>query len=156
MADGERENTIIINARRFLRGRPARIDTPDDFLDLACGFFEECEENGQRPTVTGLALALGYCGRKGLDEAAAARGGVLRDAVKRAKAVVAMWREGQLGSGGGRDNGHIFVLKNMGWRDDQGREVRGGMNLVHEGLSPREAALALIAAAEDEGIEPEE
>lgn len=150
MADGEKEDKkIVINAERFLRRRRPDYSAPEEIIAEALLFFRQCEKRDSRPTVTGLALWLGYSGRAALCRAAEAGEGRLGDAIRRAKSVVAMWREGQLGSG--KDAGHMFVLKNMGWKDEQRREISGGVRLDHSGLSPREAAEALIAGAGNDG-----
>lgn len=76
---------------------------------------EEQKEYIERPTITGLALYLGFCSRQSLHDY------VKREdfsyIIKRANQVVAMSYEEMLLTK--LSTGAIFALKNMGWEDRQ-------------------------------------
>ena len=41
-------------------GRPPRYETPEQMASVIMDFFDYCDEKGQPPLVTSLALALGF------------------------------------------------------------------------------------------------
>lgn len=99
-------------------GRPRIYDNIED-LSVACAsYLEKCQQEEKRPTVTGLALALGFADKSTLYE--------YRDRpelsypIKKALTVIEMELENRLT--GNSVAGVIFALKNMGWKDNQGIE----------------------------------
>ena len=83
-------------------------------------FFEYCHTNKEKATITGLALFLGFCTRKSLDDYEI-RGEEFLYTIKRAKLAVEHSYEM---SGQTID---IFILKNMGYSDKSGIDI--GYNL---------------------------
>lgn len=80
----------------------------------------------EKPTITGLALALGFADKTTLYE--------YRDrkefsySIKRAITMIEMYHEEGLSEG--NVAGRIFALKNMGWRDKTEVEQSGGLNIA--------------------------
>lgn len=107
-------------------GRPPIHATPEDFEAAANGYFLECELREAAPTVTGLALAVGFSSIQSLDETSK-RPGFL-EPVKRAKLRVENSYE-QCLRGDKSPVGSIFALKNFGWRDKQEVEHSGGVSI---------------------------
>lgn len=86
-----------------------------EMRDKCIRYFDECVENEEKATITGLALYLGFCARKTLDEYAEKK--VFSNLLKRAKLTVENSYE---------NNGtafDIFALKNMGWKDKTEQEI---------------------------------
>jgi hypothetical protein len=81
------------------------------------------------PTLTGLALALGFSGRKSMYDYEAKK--EFSYIIKRAKTVIEYYHENQCGT---RDKptGNIFILKNMGWSDrtEVEQTTTGGLNIT--------------------------
>lgn len=95
-------------------GRPPIYEKLEDMLP-ALKAWEEKIKAGERPTVTGLALDLGFCSKdtlyayRDLDE--------FSYSIKKALLIVENGYESALRGEG--PTGPIFALKNMGWRDKQ-------------------------------------
>lgn len=84
------------------------------FIELqekVIAYFDECEQNKEKATITGLALRLGFSARKTLYEYAKKE--VFGNLIKRAMLTVENSYEN---SGTTFD---MFALKNMGWEDKQ-------------------------------------
>jgi len=95
-------------------GRPPIYKKLEDMMP-ALQAWEEKIRNGEKPTVTGLALDLGFCEKKSLYDYAKKPEFV--HPIKRALLIVEQGYETAL-----RENnatGSIFALKNMGWIDKQ-------------------------------------
>ena len=108
-------------------GRPPKFDSPSELLDKITEYFDSLslsEEDKDliklgmdisipRPTMTGMALYLGFCSRQSLydydskDE--------FSYIIKRARLVIENNYEQGLESKS--PTGAIFALKNMGWKD---------------------------------------
>lgn len=102
-------------------GRPLKFATPQDMQSAVDAYFASRDENN-RPTVTGLALALGFCDRSSLIDYEE------RDqffhTIKAAKARVQEFIENRLYDPNA--TGCIFNLKNnFGWRDKSEQELTG-------------------------------
>lgn len=141
-------------------GRPPRYKTAEEMQKVIDEYFEECtgrlytDENGEPkldrfgneiylgakpPTVTGLALALGFTSRLALlnyqdkDE--------FVNTVLRAKAKVEEYAESRLFDRDGA-NGAKFNLSNnfRGWRESQNVEISGkdGGPIQYEAMSAEE------------------
>lgn len=101
--------------------RPLAIETPEEFERLANEFFAQCEAKERRPTVNGLALALGLNSRQSLLNYGEREG--FLDAVKRVRTRLEdEWEQGLCG---GNAAGTIFWLKNQGWSDKTETELYG-------------------------------
>jgi len=105
-------------------GRPPIYETVEQILP-ALEAWEELISNGDKPTVTGLCLALGFESKDTLY--------AYRDKpdfsypIKKALLIVENGYEKAL-----RENqptGSIFALKNMGWKDKQETEHSGGLEI---------------------------
>lgn len=101
--EGKKENTA---------GRPPIYESLDEILPKLQE-WEETLKEGYKPTVTGLALALGFCSK---DTLYAYRDKpIFSYSIKRALLIVENGYEKSLRESGA--TGSIFALKNMGWKD---------------------------------------
>ena len=128
----------------------ARHYDPDAMQREINEYFERCDAKGEPYTVSGMAIALGFCDRKtlheyeigdkpmGCDDETRAR---FRDAIKGAKFRIESQRESALYSGSGSTIGTIFGLKaHFGW-DDGSRANRGeGVTVQIATFDPRSVA----------------
>lgn len=89
------------------------IDTPEEFAELSQAYFDECKEEERNITITGLAIALGFCSRQSVYDYSKREG--FEFVVSRAKLIVENGYEERLD--GASVTGPIFALKNMGWSD---------------------------------------
>ena len=94
-------------------GRPPVYSDDDEGLkevtEKCNEYFSEAKENGEKATITGLALYLGFSSRGTLNEYA--KKDVFSDVIKRAMLAV----ENSYETNGTAFD--IFALKNMGWKD---------------------------------------
>lgn len=117
-----------------MAGRPRKFKTVEEMEQAIDNYFQECKDNDEPITVTGLALAIGfedrcslldYCNYK--DE----EGNEFSHSVKKAKTYVEQTIEKGLLSGKYNATGAIFNLKNnYGWRDKQEVEQSGESKLT--------------------------
>lgn len=110
------------------RGRPRRIESPEEFNRLVDEYVQSCLDSEAPVTWTGMALALGFYGRAELDNYATYEG--FSQPVKRAKTLVECAYEHRLH--GQNAAGAIFALKNMGWSDKQEMEHTGSIEFTFE------------------------
>jgi hypothetical protein len=91
-------------------GKPPAYANAVELAEQVNEFFEYCIENSEKATVTGLALYLGFCTRKSLDDYEC-KGKEYIYVIKRARLAVEHSYElaGQTID--------ISALKNMGWAD---------------------------------------
>ena len=94
-------------------GRPRKFTDPEKLNILAEKFFQECDEKEEPYTITGLALAMGFCSRKQFLEYAAHKD--FRNALEPHKSRCEAYAEKRLFQGPAA--GPIFALKNYGWKD---------------------------------------
>ena len=113
------------------RGRPAKYETVEDMQKLIVEYFNECEAEGKKPTVTGLGYVLDMsrqdlinyekcfeCDRLKQYPDSVRRGFV--DKIKGAKRFIESCLEDKLINGNTTPIGLIFALKNnYGWVDKQ-------------------------------------
>ena len=113
-------------------GRPPKYDNPEDMQKLIVEYFNECEAEGKKPTVSGLGYILGLTRRQILeyencidndnvfarfDDSVKLR---FRYTIKDAKAFIESCLEDKLINGNTTPIGLIFALKNnYGWVDKQ-------------------------------------
>lgn len=102
-------------------GRPRKIQSVEQFEELAENYIKTTHESGEPLTLLGLVLALGLSSRESLDEYG--RRPEFSDSVKRAKAFVELEYEKRLF--GNNATGPIFALKNFGWKDRSETEISG-------------------------------
>lgn len=101
-------------------GRPPKIKTAAEFDEKVEAYVESCKptkdnEHGEPLTITGLALALGFCDKISLYEYQAKP--EFTNSVKRARMLVENSYEKRIS--GNNATGPIFALKNFGWSDKQ-------------------------------------
>lgn len=94
-------------------GRPRHYKSPEDFEKKVHEYADYCKASGEPVTWTGLALFMGFCGRKEIDEYLNYDG--FSHCVKKAKTFVEWHYEMRLC--GDKPTGAIFALKNFGWID---------------------------------------
>lgn len=88
----------------------APLESEDDFINRADQYFEDCNSAGARPTITGLALAVGLPGPTSLIRLGQ-RVPSLRYPISRCMTAVAHGYEAMIGDGS--PAGAIFMLKNI-------------------------------------------
>lgn len=119
----------MAGATFFMAGRP-RIYNDVDELEKACDeFFLKCIENKERPTVTGLALYLGFADKSTLYE--------YRDRDELSypikQSLMKIENALELRLDGTGVAGIIFALKNMGWKDKTEQTITGAVPVIwHE------------------------
>jgi hypothetical protein len=96
-------------------GRPPKYTSPAEMARVGNAYLDQQLAEGKPLTVTGLAIALGFCERKALIDYTGKE--QFRHVVKSLKARVEQWIESRMY--GNQVAGAIFVLKNMGWSDKQ-------------------------------------
>lgn len=101
------------------RGRPRKYETAED-LEVEIGkYFQSFVYNGageiigKKPTVAGLALALGFESRQSIYDYA--EEGAFSYIIKKALLYFEDYHESSLANTS--TTGHIFWLKNHGWKD---------------------------------------
>jgi hypothetical protein len=92
--------------------RPPIFETPEQFEEVAKGYFDRCDALERPYTVNGLALALGMT-RETLLRYGEKEG--FSDVVKEVRARLEDYWESRLA--GPNAAGTIFWLKNQGWTD---------------------------------------
>jgi hypothetical protein len=92
-------------------GRPPKYKTPEELFERCVKYFESSIELGEKITITGLALFLGFASRNTLYEYEKKE--EFKYIIKNAMLVV----ENSYERNG--TNFDIFALKNMGWSDKQ-------------------------------------
>lgn len=95
-------------------GRPPKYETLEDMLPVLEA-WEEKIKNGAKPTLTGLALELGFCDKGSVYDYAAKP--EFSHSIKRALLIVENGYEQALR--GEAAAGPIFALKNFNWKDKQ-------------------------------------
>lgn len=102
-------------------GRPPHYTDPKEFAEKADAYFLMCKTRERRPTVNGLALALGFNSRQSLLNYAERDG--FMDIVKRVRTQLEdEWEQGLSGPNAA---GTIFWLKNQGWTDKNETALTG-------------------------------
>ena len=90
-------------------GRPPHYETAEHLKEKIEQFFNFCMRNKEKPTITGLALYLGFESRQSIEDY------IKKDeftyTLKRAKLTVEYYYEKH------GETIDIFALKQMGWRD---------------------------------------
>ena len=106
-------------------GKPKKYETDKELLQAVTEYFEsilgETNEYIESPTVTGLALHIGFASRQSIYD-------YIKDKefsyiLKRAITVIENHHEKRMD--GDKVVGSIFVLKNMGWSDNLDLTTKG-------------------------------
>ena len=113
-------------------GRPPKYDNPEDMQKIIVKYFNECDEQGKKPTVSGLGYVLGLSRRQILEYENCIDNDNLfsrfddsvklgfHNAIKDAKRFIESCLEDKLVNGTTTPIGLIFALKNnYGWVDKQ-------------------------------------
>lgn len=104
-------------------GRPRKFKKPADMQKAIDYYFEQEKLSKRPPTICGLALHLGFVSRNSLLDYE----GYSKEffcIIKKAKTRIEQMHEMQL-SGTQKPTGHIFWLKNFGWKDEKGVHLGG-------------------------------
>lgn len=114
-------------------GRPPAYTSAEDMQKAIDAYFNNLppytviimgeEREVRMPTITGLALALGFSSRSSWYEYEEKP--EFTDTIKRARMRVEHDYEMQLRTSQSGQAGTIFALKNLGWKDKQEQEISG-------------------------------
>ena len=126
-------------------GRPRILRSPEQLDALVDEYVQQCRDNDEPLTLTGLILHVGLSSRSALDNYEG-RPGFL-NSVKRAKLLIENGYEIDLRRTG-NPAGSIFALKNMGWSDRQEFEFRGVLHRLDLNRLPDDL-IARLAAGEN-------
>jgi hypothetical protein len=116
-------------------GRPRKnpdIDKITEWIDRyvdGSGQFK-IESITDPPTINGLAWHLGYCSKQSLYDKAGDKDQAISRPVRRAMMIVERWHERGLSAG--QCTGHIFGLKNAGWKDKTETEHSGTLSIAQQ------------------------
>lgn len=94
-------------------GRPPEYESADEMLDKISKYFEYIDSSEEKPTITGLALFMGFESRQSVY--AYAKKKDFSYIIKRSQLIIQNWYELHLTDR--NVAGIIFALKNMGWSD---------------------------------------
>lgn len=99
-----------------LTGRPAKYKSPEVLGQAIANYFDSLQEQELKPTITGLALYLGFESRQSFyDYEGRNKNQDLAYIIKRARMFIESEYEQKLHSN--CPAGSIFALKNFGWSD---------------------------------------
>lgn len=101
----------------YYAGRPPHLDEEniEEVDKIIAQYFSDCEENGKRPLITGIALALGFESRQSFYEYEKKK--AFTYTLRKARMRIENALEQSLDDRGKATAGVIFGLKNMGWKD---------------------------------------
>ena len=102
-------------------GRPLLYSDPTELATQCELYFAECEEQKEKPTITGLTYFLGFADKTTLYDYRDRE--LFSHPIKRAILRVEMAYEKDLRQQA--CTGPIFALKNMGWKDTNRTELTG-------------------------------
>jgi hypothetical protein len=101
--------------------RPRIYNDENELQEEILKYFEKCSELSERPTVTGLALFLGFASKQSLYDYE--KNEKFSYPIKRALTMIECELEKRLENQS--VSGIIFALKNMGWTDKVQNELSG-------------------------------
>ena len=101
-------------------GRPRIVESPEVFEVEAEAYFQRCAEEERPPTISGIALALGFVDRRSFYNYE--EHPEFSHAIKKARARIEQHHEERMS--GTAPTGSIFWLKNHGWADKQETDHR--------------------------------
>ena len=125
-------------------GRPRIYEDPEALHNECITYFTKCQEDKKRPTVTGLALFLGFASKQSLYDYEKQE--PFSYPIKRSLTMIENALEERLENNS--VTGIIFALKNMGWKDSI-ENKNTNTNYNSEPLTP-EKIKAINKALEDE------
>lgn len=96
-------------------GRPPKYKTVEELEDNIQAYWDMLSEGKEKPTITGLALFLGFESRQSFYDYE--NNGDFSYTIKKARLKIESIYEQNLHSG--NPSGSIFALKNFGWKDTQ-------------------------------------
>jgi hypothetical protein len=116
-----------------MAGRPPKYETAEELQNAIDLYWELLDKD--KPTITGLALALGFESRQSFYDYE--KDGEFSYTIKKARLKVEAVYESNLH--GGAAAGSIFALKNFGWTDKQEIEHSGPISIkvVYEGTDSK-------------------
>jgi hypothetical protein len=101
--------------------RPRMYNDEVELQEEILKYFEKCNTSNERPTVTGLALFLGFASKQSLYDYE--KNDKFSYPIKRALTMIECELEKRLENQS--VSGIIFALKNMGWTDKVQNELSG-------------------------------
>lgn len=107
-------------------GRPRIYDNKDELSQECEGYFDLCRKEEERPTVTGLALHLGFASKQSLYDYE--KNDQFSYPIKKSLTRIENALEKRLENNS--VTGIIFALKNMGWKDKIETENNTTMQIV--------------------------
>jgi hypothetical protein len=108
-----------------MAGRPRIYDSVEELETQCLTYFTQCEADKKRPTVTGLALFLGFASKQSLYDYE--KNETFSYPIKRSLTMIENALEERLENNS--VTGIIFALKNMGWKDKVETEHSGELGL---------------------------
>lgn len=122
-------------------GRPPLFKTPEELEEKISLYFSDCpdkkkvffegiEKEIPSPTISGLALYLGFCDRHSMWDYEFGRP-EFSNTIKRARAKITQYYENKMD--GGQCTGPLFMLKNLGYKDEQKVEHGGEVKVTQMG-----------------------
>lgn len=111
-------------------GRPLIVESADQMTELIDKYFQKCADARERPTVTGLAIHLGYSSKQSIYD------NIEKEEFSYPLQRATLFIENELEKRLENNSvaGVIFALKNMGWRDKTEVENSGGFNVQVTGM----------------------
>ena len=100
--------------------RPAMFDNVEELQKKIKEYYKTIHEDGRPPSITGLALFLGFESRQSFY--AYEQKPTFGYTIKKARLAIESFYEESL-TNGRNAAGPIFALKNFGWRDEQSIQV---------------------------------
>lgn len=94
-------------------GRPPKYSDPEELARECDAYFDYIEENQEPATIVGLSLFLGFGGKSSLYDYRDKK--EFSNPIKRALSRIELKHE--IGLYSKTPTGHIFALKNSGWKD---------------------------------------
>lgn len=102
-------------------GKPPKFKNKEDLISKIKEYFDNCIKKGsERPTITGLALFLGFASRQSIYDYA--KNTEYSYSIKRA--ILVIENEYEIRLTDDKVSGVIFALKNMDWTDKQEFDIK--------------------------------
>jgi hypothetical protein len=118
-------------------GRPLIYDDPNHLKDCIEFYFHDCKDKQEYPTVSGLALHLGFTSRQSFYDYEKYE--LFSDIIKKARLRIESVYEQKLHYK--NPAGAIFALKNFGWVDKQ--------EIKHEGIPDPTISVVIAKPTDD-------
>ena len=127
-------------------GRPPTFATPEELDEKVQAYVAACREDELPPTVSGMALHLGFVSRQSFYDYG--KRPTFSYTIKRARLLIEAYHEAALFRPG--CGGSIFWLKNHGWSDQ--RHVEHAGSIVHRLEAMTSAELESLDEMDDESV----